>query len=493
MCLTLAAVLAHPALASDEAAGATPSASSTTSAEPSRGGAERFEKPASLRHDIISAIASNDLTHAASLLEAYFADNDDDADMLYTAAGVHAQIGNIDRAAELLKKSVEAGFREFEAMQRDPDLVPLHNHDVYLAIVEAYFRVAAPGADLFEQWERKYGKGIYRLDRDEKRHLLFATALDETSHREIREMLERQADQQAATLFGDTPRYPVLIALPTPAHAREALGHDNIGGMYFHNRRELIARDVGGSLRHEFTHLMHFGHMERLRQNHPLWIQEGLAALYEDYRIEPDGTIEFLPNERLAEVKRQASGRRLPTWPELFEMDSRVFMRDAAKMYAMVRSIFEFIADRGLLDKWYAAYVAHFEDDDTGRVAFETVFGEPVDRVERSWRVWLIARPDVATTVRPGSASLGIEFQPRAVSDGVLVLRVFEGSAAQRAGLREKDVIVAVDGEPTRSGQELSIRIAGRRVGDFVMLRVRRDGRYLDIGVTLEAFRRRAR
>ena len=459
------------------------------------GGIERFESSTSLRKEIIRAIAANNLDRAAELLNQYLEENADDAGMLYTAAGVNAQIGNIEHAASLLHKSVEAGFREFDAMQRDPDLEPLREHDVYLAIVEAYRRVASAtaGVSLFERWENRYGKGVYRLEQDEERNVLYATSLDETSHAEIRTMLEKQADHLAETLFGGVQGYPVLIAIPTPAHAREALEHPNVGGMYYHNRRELITRDVGGSLRHEFTHVMHYGHMERLRQKHPLWIQEGIAALYEDYRLDADGTIEFLPNERLAEAKRAARGRRLPTWNELFRMSSAEFMREAAQNYAMVRTMFEFIADRGLLTDWYAAFVTNFDEDDTGRLAFEVVFKRPVDEVERSWRAWLIGRPEVATNVRPGSASLGIEYQPHAVSDGVLVTRVLSDSAASEAGLREHDVIVAVDDEPTRSGQELTIRIASKRVGDFVMLRVRRAGRYIDIGVQLKALGRRGR
>jgi len=460
----------------------------------SNGGIERFESSSSQRRDIIRAIAANDLEGAADLLAEYLKTNADDAGMLYTAAGVNAQIGNIETAASYLRKSVEAGFREFDAMQRDPDLKPLRQHDVYLAIVEAHHRTSGfPGTDLFERWESKFGKGTYRLDRDDKRNLLYATSLDETSHAEIRAMLEKQADHLAETLFGGMPGYPVLIAIPTPAHAREALEHDNVGGLYIHHRRELITRDVGGSLRHEFMHVMHFGHMERLHQKHPLWIQEGLASLYEDYKLDFDGTIEFLPNDRLAEVKRQARGRRLPSWDELFRMDSKLFMREAAKMYAYVRSIFEFIADQGLLTDWYAAYVANFDSDTTGRKAFEEAFHMPIDQIERKWKAWVIARPDVATSVRPGSASLGIHYQPRAVSDGVLITRVLQDSAASRAGLRESDVIVAVDDEPTRSGQELTIRIAARKVGDFVMLRVRRDGRYLDIHATLQAYGSRNR
>ncbi|NIM60902.1 MAG: hypothetical protein GTO30_04390, partial [Acidobacteria bacterium] len=52
------------------------------------------------------------------------------------------------------------------------------------------------------------------------------------------------------------------------------------GGIYEHERRRLIARDIGASLRHELTHAYHYADMDRLGQRHPLWVQEGIATLY---------------------------------------------------------------------------------------------------------------------------------------------------------------------------------------------------------------------
>lgn len=491
--LVLTAIVLALSLTGSLAAIADDVPSSTAPSSPP-GGPSRFESNTSARSEIIRAIAVNDLPKAAALINTYLEANAHDADMLYTAACVQAQLGEVKRAEKLLYQAVEAGFREFGAMERDPDLEPLRDTDTFKAILEANRLVSTvPGPQLFDRWTKDATDGTYRLEVDEQRHLYYATSLDETTQHEVREMLEKEADQLADTLFGDVPGYPLLIAMATPTDARNLLGSDNIGGMYFHNKRELITRDVGGSLRHEFVHLMHYGHMERLHQKHPLWIQEGLACLYEDYQLNRDGSITFLPNERQQEVKRYARGRHLADWADLFRMSDKQFMREAAKMYAQVRSMFEFLADKGLLSDWYAAYTTNFAKDHSGQLAFEEVFHMPVADVERLWKQWIVSRPDVVTMVRPGAASLGIRYQPNGVSDGVLVTQVFQESAASAAGLHQLDVIVAVDGEPVRAGQELTIRIASKMVGESVALRIRRDGRYLELTARLQAYGRRWR
>ena len=59
---------------------------------------------------------------------------------------------------------------------------------------------------------------------------------------------------------------------------------------------------------------MHYGHMARLGQRHPLWVQEGLATLYEDYDLDTAGTVRFLPNRRHNIARRRArSGRTMAT------------------------------------------------------------------------------------------------------------------------------------------------------------------------------------
>ncbi|HEY0875595.1 MAG TPA: trypsin-like peptidase domain-containing protein [Vicinamibacterales bacterium] len=81
---------------------------------------------------------------------------------------------------------------------------------------------------------------------------------------------------------------------------------------------------------------------------------------------------------------------------------------------------------------------------------------------------------------------------------GVAVLRVVPGSSAAKAGLRgvelrndnsivPGDVILAVDGDEVDSAARLLNRFDERKVGDVVRLTVRREGKDIDLQVTLQA------
>lgn len=81
--------------------------------------------------------------------------------------------------------------------------------------------------------------------------------------------------------------------------------------------------------------------------------------------------------------------------------------------------------------------------------------------------------------------------------DGIWVLRVFPGSEAERAGLKGAtvsrdggfvpgDIITAVDGKPVDTVGKLSARLDDHAVGDTVKVTVLREGRTLDVDVTLQ-------
>jgi Do/DeqQ family serine protease len=70
---------------------------------------------------------------------------------------------------------------------------------------------------------------------------------------------------------------------------------------------------------------------------------------------------------------------------------------------------------------------------------------------------------------------------------GAVIAAVQPGSPAEKSGLRERDVIVALNGRPLRSAAELRARLGLTPVGEEVELRVQRDGETRNIKARVEA------
>lgn len=83
-----------------------------------------------------------------------------------------------------------------------------------------------------------------------------------------------------------------------------------------------------------------------------------------------------------------------------------------------------------------------------------------------------------------GAAALNIYAEP-APNGGVRVKEVMRGRAAHLAGIQKGDVILSVNGQPVDTLTELRSQILQHKLGTMVHLRVRRDGKVLDIDVQL--------
>ncbi len=119
-------------------------------------------------------------------------------------------------------------------------------------------------------------------------------------------------------------------------------------------------------------------------------------------------------------------------------------------------------------------------------------FAIPVDTVR-----WVV--PELIDKGRIERPLLGVDGVPASrflEVEGVLLTRVVPRSGADRAGLRATrrdsrgrvemgDVILAVDGAPVRSEDDLVLALERRRPGDTVGLTVLRDARETRIDVTL--------
>jgi serine protease Do/serine protease DegQ len=72
-----------------------------------------------------------------------------------------------------------------------------------------------------------------------------------------------------------------------------------------------------------------------------------------------------------------------------------------------------------------------------------------------------------------------------AVLEGVVIANVQPGSPAEKAGLRARDVVVALNGRPMRTASELRARLGLTPVGEEINLQVHRGGETLGIRTTI--------
>lgn len=123
-------------------------------------------------------------------------------------------------------------------------------------------------------------------------------------------------------------------------------------------------------------------------------------------------------------------------------------------------------------------------------------FAVPIDPIER----FVPQLIEHGRIIRPG---LGIQFDhginQRLGDQGIVVLGVQPESAADKAGIRPTrrdpdtgrivlgDVIIGVDGEPVKGQKDLFKALDDKRVGDRIVIVVRRDGKEQQVEVVLAA------
>ncbi len=73
------------------------------------------------------------------------------------------------------------------------------------------------------------------------------------------------------------------------------------------------------------------------------------------------------------------------------------------------------------------------------------------------------------------------------IDSGALVVSVYPDSGAAQAGIKIKDVIVGINGVKITSADKLSSTIQEYAPGDVVSVQIYRDGKYIDLSVTLSS------
>ena len=102
----------------------------------------------------------------------------------------------------------------------------------------------------------------------------------------------------------------------------------------------------------------------------------------------------------------------------------------------------------------------------------------------------------IIKTGKVSRGSIGVEFaaddsrnadlvKAYGASNGVFVQRVTPDGPAEKAGLKQEDVIVAVDGKPVKDGQDLINRVSETPIGNTLTVTVLRNGKKQDFRLTV--------
>jgi hypothetical protein len=447
---------------------------------------------------------------ALQLAEQYLDTHPSDPQVLFDACRASALMGDGRSSAAFALRALRAGWVDLRALDEHPDLSRLRAHESWQQVKDLSAELlphepppplsdehlaptipAHAGETLarssLAEWMRRFGGGRYRVDEDKPMGLLIASAVEPDAVRRTRAALELLSKQLTGYFFQQRQPDTILLVLIAPEHAQQIFEDPRQGGIYQHHLRQLLACSTGAILRHEFTHLLHRGHMQRLAQNHPIWILEGFGTLFEDWTVGPAGGIVILPNHRTAETyDRVKKGVHTP-WRAFIALSNDEFMKDSRWNYAQARSMLAFLSHQGQLANWYRDYTASYEDDPSGLRALERVMRQPIAAIETQWCEWILQRGRQDGTVEGGEGVLGTTLSNR--PEGVRIDSVAAGGPAQRAGLGRGDFLLAIDGEEIRSVGDYLMALAGRQSGEKVEIRFRRGSVNGTVMVNLAAGR----
>lgn len=408
----------------------------------------------------------------------------------YNLACMRALAGDTDAAWGHIEHALENGFIDAHQLRRDESLASMQHDPRMRALLENFGRmIEAHRAANVAAAERWLGNAERRTLEELRIECLShhdAVSTDEAV-REI-ELVAGFARSFMPGINTDPagPLDPwVIVTLPDQQRfagwtlqtfgpsARESFSA--IGGAYDHDARRLVARDLGATLRHEFFHVLLWRDMTRRGVTAPIWIQEGLASLVEDGDTRGG---QFVPaaSWRTNIAKRLESNGRLPPIEELTTLTQDRFSASRPlRQYALARTFFLFLHDKGVLDDWYAEYARTADADPHGLAALETVLAMDAEEMHTAYRAWVDALPMVAETADDLDIQLGVELA-NGDGDGPVVVGFADRDARRQTGLRLNDVITSVDGQSTRDLQEL-IRVLGNSRPDQTLRLEYRRGR----------------
>lgn len=165
----------------------------------------------------------------------------------------------------------------------------------------------------------------------------------------------------------------------------------SVYGFYRPDLRALIM-NLGpglGTLSHELVH----PYVEADFPGAPIWLNEGIASLYEAPVLPKAGEIHGIKNWRLPALQQGLRARpQVFKASALFALSDESFRGDDESVhYAQARYLCQWLDERGLLWPFYQAFRDNHATDPTGEKSFERVVGKAPAAIDPVFARWVQA------------------------------------------------------------------------------------------------------
>jgi tetratricopeptide (TPR) repeat protein len=465
-----------PVLAGDNVISWKPVAGTT---QPSQ---EDRQRAMTLSRDAYMLLQQHDIAGAEAKLRDAIAILPNKAVWHFNLACILTGQGAKDAAMDSLQRATECGFTDFTLLENDIDLKALHDLPRYQELLKHKDEIRHHAAELaVAELQQQFGKG-YLYEIDEKEKLIFATNTDQTTLDALKASLTAQATSQEKELFSSKPDEFIRVVVPSLGDYRKMMRIRGVAGIYEDQSRTLLAERLGQVMTHEFTHALHAADQRAVGQEHPIWIREGLASMYEAGEF-VNGELIPHDNYRLAYLQSASRRGALIPFEKLLKLNGQDFLRGPDLCYGESSSLLLYLYDQKLLRKFYDIYKASYNIDWTGGRALEQTTGTTLPELQKAWTAWMITRKSPALLNGPGGPYLGIHFGE--ATDGLKIAVVLPGSPGAKADLKTGDIIVGFDAKEIRDYNSFAPILADHKAGDTIKLKVRRGGDYMEVPVVL--------
>ncbi len=326
---------------------------------------------------------------------------------MYNLACILAAQGKTLLAMRQLNDAADAGFTDFTAMNGDPMLASLRPMSGYADLISRENEVRHHAADLGLAALRRQFGDHYLYDADEQHKLLFAMAVDQATFDRFHDDLLDLAAAEEREVFSHPPDEFIRVVLPTPDDFAAAVPLSHVGGIYDDSTRTVVAQRLGPFMQHEFTHALHAADQHALHQEHPVWLSEGLATLFETATF-ADGKLELHDNSRLTEVRIGVHRNTLPRLPDLLRMSRDDFSTRPGFTYGEASYLLRYLYGQKLLKPFYDNYTRGFNVDPSGAAALQQATGKSLIALQGAFWKWLGDLPAPQPATAAAGANAGI-------------------------------------------------------------------------------------